>query len=155
MWQSVVRFWSDENCHEVSKILSLFSGHSILDQFTHSVTSTIYLNFQTRIFVTHNITYLSQAEHIFVLNNGHISESGTYNELLKAGGDFAGILATHVKENDQSLFSVLPQYNHTSFTKMGMFLLNASILQIRRMLKTVFGSRKMILLSATLVLKSM
>jgi ATP-binding cassette subfamily C (CFTR/MRP) protein 1 len=41
------------------------------------------LSKKTRLFVTHGITYLPQVDHIVVLKDGEISETGTYNELLR------------------------------------------------------------------------
>ena len=46
-------------------------------------------------------------DHIIVLQNGTISECGTYKELLKGGGDFASFLNVYGKENDESLYLFL------------------------------------------------
>ena len=54
--------------------------------------------FQGRVFVGHKVSYLPQVDQIIVLRNGTISETGTYNELLKKGGDFAHFLQTYTKE---------------------------------------------------------
>lgn len=43
----------------------------------------------TVILVTHAIHFLSQVDYIYTLNNGVITESGTYEELVSRGGDFA------------------------------------------------------------------
>jgi ABC-type transport system involved in cytochrome bd biosynthesis fused ATPase/permease subunit len=62
------------------------------------------ITFQTRIFVTHNITYLPQVDHIIVLQNGMISQYGTYEELSKTGEDFASFLTTYLKDHEGSLY---------------------------------------------------
>ncbi|KAG1821818.1 ABC protein [Suillus subaureus] len=60
----------------------------------------------TVILVTHAIHFLSQVDHIYALNNGVITESGTY-ELISLGGDFArlnlefGGRASEGKDNDR------------------------------------------------------
>jgi len=41
-----------------------------------------YLRRKTRVLVTHGIAFLPQVDQIFVMKDGRISESGTYQELL-------------------------------------------------------------------------
>ena len=53
---------------------------------------------QTRILVTHNISYLSQMDFIIVMKDGTVSESGTYEDLTENRGEFANFLATYGKE---------------------------------------------------------
>lgn len=53
---------------------------------------------QTRLIVTHNITYLSQSNLIVLLENGTITESGTYEELISKNGNFAEFLRTYSNE---------------------------------------------------------
>ncbi|KAG2129053.1 ABC protein [Suillus bovinus] len=43
----------------------------------------------TVILVTHAIHFLSQVDYIYTLNNGVITESGTYKDLVSRGGHFA------------------------------------------------------------------
>ena len=43
----------------------------------------------TRIVVAHRLSTIINADRIYVLNHGHIEESGTYEELMKKGGFFA------------------------------------------------------------------
>lgn len=62
----------------------------------------------TVILVTHAIHFLSQVDYIYTLNNGIITESGTYDELISRGGDFArldlefGGHASEGKDDDQA-----------------------------------------------------
>lgn len=53
---------------------------------------------QTRILVTHAITYLPEADLILVLKDGKISESGTYKQLLAQKGAFADFLVQYLQE---------------------------------------------------------
>ena len=56
--------------------------------------------FQTRILVTHGATYLPHVDYIYVMAEGHISEHGTFRELVDKGGDFAEFLRKFVLEQD-------------------------------------------------------
>ncbi|KAG2153342.1 ABC protein [Suillus clintonianus] len=62
----------------------------------------------TVILVTHAVHFLSQVDYIYTLNNGVITESGTYEELISRGGDFArldlefGGHASEEKDEDQA-----------------------------------------------------
>ncbi len=58
---------------------------------------------QTRILVTHGITYLSQVDLIVVLNDGIVSEMGKYDELIEHNGAFAEFLRNYLTELDDSL----------------------------------------------------
>ncbi|XP_030383704.1 multidrug resistance-associated protein 1 isoform X7 [Scaptodrosophila lebanonensis] len=56
---------------------------------------------KTRVLVTHGITFLPQVDNIYVMKLGEISESGTYNELLKNKGAFADFLIQHLQEGEE------------------------------------------------------
>lgn len=56
---------------------------------------------KTRVLVTHGIIYLPQTDKIFVVTQGAISESGTYQELLAKKGAFAEFLLQHIQEHDE------------------------------------------------------
>ncbi|ERL88450.1 hypothetical protein D910_05836 [Dendroctonus ponderosae] len=51
--------------------------------------------------VTHGIIYLPQTDKIFVVTQGEISESGSYQELLAKKGAFAEFLLQHIQEHDE------------------------------------------------------
>lgn len=53
---------------------------------------------KTRLLVTHGIQYLPQVNHIYVLKDGEISESGGYQQLLDKKGAFAEFLIQHLQE---------------------------------------------------------
>jgi ABC-type protease/lipase transport system fused ATPase/permease subunit len=44
---------------------------------------------RTRILVTHALHFLPFCDHILVMDNGRIAESGTYQDLMAANGEFA------------------------------------------------------------------
>ncbi|KAF5296656.1 hypothetical protein FQR65_LT10196 [Abscondita terminalis] len=50
----------------------------------------------TRLFVTHNLTYLPQVDKIVVIKDGEISENGSYQELMEKKGDFSEFLVQYL-----------------------------------------------------------
>uniref|UniRef100_A0A182NES5 ABC-type glutathione-S-conjugate transporter n=1 Tax=Anopheles dirus TaxID=7168 RepID=A0A182NES5_9DIPT len=57
---------------------------------------------KSRLLVTHGISYLPFVENIFVVKDGEISESGSYQQLLDQKGAFAEFLTQHIQELDDS-----------------------------------------------------
>ncbi|CAB3223737.1 unnamed protein product [Arctia plantaginis] len=57
---------------------------------------------KTRVWVTHNISYLAQTDLVLVLNDGEVSESGTYQQLLDKKGSFADFLLHHLSAAEGS-----------------------------------------------------
>lgn len=55
---------------------------------------------KTRILVTHGIAFLPYVDQIVVLKDGRISESGTYEELMRNRGAFAEFLMDQLQEYD-------------------------------------------------------
>ena len=55
---------------------------------------------QTRILVTHGITYLPKVDSIIVIRNGEISEQGSYEELIQHDGAFAEFIRTYLNEEE-------------------------------------------------------
>lgn len=53
---------------------------------------------KTRLLVTHGITYLPQTDNIYVLKDGEVSETGTYQQLLEKKGAFAEFITQHITE---------------------------------------------------------
>lgn len=56
----------------------------------------IIIYFQTRVLVTNALHFLPRTNHIYVLENGRTSESGTYDELLERDQAFAQFLRTYL-----------------------------------------------------------
>ena len=57
--------------------------------------------FQTRILVTHGISYLSKMDLIITLVDGKVSEMGTYQELMSHAGAFCEFLQTYSAEEQE------------------------------------------------------
>lgn len=66
--------------------------------FDEVIGSNGLLKSKTRILVTHSISFLAKTETIIVLENGEISEAGSYRELLQAKQAFADFLRQHLED---------------------------------------------------------
>ncbi|KAG0698327.1 ABC protein, partial [Suillus ampliporus] len=88
--------------------LSAVDAHVGKSLFQDAIVGALRNRGITVILVTHAIHFLSQVDHIYTLNNGIITESGTYDELISRGGDFArldlefGGHASEEKDEDQA-----------------------------------------------------
>ncbi|KAG2050217.1 P-loop containing nucleoside triphosphate hydrolase protein [Suillus hirtellus] len=84
--------------------LSAVDAHVEKSLFQDAIVGALRNRGITVILVTHAIHFLSQVDYIYTLNNGIITESGTYEELISRGGDFARLdleFGGHVSdEND-------------------------------------------------------
>lgn len=54
---------------------------------------------QTRVLVTHGISFLPQVDNIMVMVDGNVSEMGSYQELLNQNGAFAEFLRNYALED--------------------------------------------------------
>ncbi len=57
------------------------------------------MSFQTRILVTHGITYLPKVDQIIVIKQGTVTEVGGFEELVERNGDFSEFIRTYISEN--------------------------------------------------------
>lgn len=75
--------YNDAEIYLLDDPLSAVDSHVGKHLFDKVIGPTGMLSQKTRILVTHGITYLPQVDHIVVMKDGAISETGTYDELLK------------------------------------------------------------------------
>jgi NHLM bacteriocin system ABC transporter ATP-binding protein len=74
------------------KILLFDEATSALDNRTQAVvTESLHQLQATRIVIAHRLSTIVQADRIHVLRAGRLVESGSYHELLAAGGTFADL----------------------------------------------------------------
>ena len=66
--------------------LSAVDAHVGRHLFEHCVCGL--LRACTRVLVTHQVQYLSAADHIVVIHDGAVSHQGTYGEIAAKGVDF-------------------------------------------------------------------
>ncbi|XP_010545620.1 PREDICTED: ABC transporter C family member 8 [Tarenaya hassleriana] len=74
---------------------------------------------KTVILVTHQVEFLSEVDQILVMEDGRVTQSGTYGELLKVGTAFQQLVSAH-----KDAVTVLPQVSNKkgdkdSHTKLG------------------------------------
>ena len=68
---------------------------------------------QTRVLVTHGLHWLPRVDMVAVLVLGHLSEVGTYEQLLEQDGAFAQFLRTYLlSEGDPDEESTDPEGKH-------------------------------------------
>lgn len=59
-------------------------------------------SFQARVLVTHGMGFLPQCDTVMCLNEGNITEMGSYEELMMNNGDFAEFISVFTNtEGDQ------------------------------------------------------
>ncbi|XP_043945094.1 multidrug resistance-associated protein 1 isoform X2 [Protopterus annectens] len=75
--------------------LSAVDAHVGKHLFENVIGPKGLLGKKTRVLVTHGVSYLPQMDIIIVMNDGMISEIGSYQELLKQDGAFAEFLRTY------------------------------------------------------------
>ncbi len=76
------------------KILIFDEATSALDNRTQAIVSESLIRRQvTRIVVAHRLSTIQDATRIYVMENGHVIQSGTYEELAKAEGLFQRMIA--------------------------------------------------------------
>ena len=61
-----------------------------------------YSHFQTRVLVTHGLSYLPQCDVIVTIENGRISEIGAYAELIDNNGAFAEFVRTYASMEENA-----------------------------------------------------
>ena len=65
------------------------------------VGTFVFLSNQTRVLVTHNVTFLPRTDTIIVLSeDGKVEDQGTYDELLDRGGAFSDFLQNYVMSEE-------------------------------------------------------
>ena len=70
------------------------------DSVSSSEFCTLLPSPQTRILVTHGLSFLPQCDLIVVLDSGRISEVGTYAELIDNNGAFSEFIRTYAAPDE-------------------------------------------------------
>lgn len=85
--------YQDCDIYLLDDIFSAVDAHTGSEIFKECVRGV--LKDKTVLLVTHQVDFLHNADHIFVMRDGMIVQSGRYNELLEAGLDFGALVAAH------------------------------------------------------------
>lgn len=95
--------YNDASIYLLDDPLSAVDAHVGKHLFNSVIGPKGMLRKKTRVLVTHNLAYVAQTDMIIVLNNGTVTEMGSYEDLMNQQGPFADLIATYVangKEND-------------------------------------------------------
>ncbi|GAB1859186.1 Multidrug resistance-associated protein 1 isoform X7 [Camponotus japonicus] len=90
--------YNDSENYFLDDPLSAVDSHVGKHIFENVIGPNGLLKKKTRILVTHSITYLPEVDNIIVLNDGVITETGTYKQLLEKKGAFAEFLIHHLQD---------------------------------------------------------
>uniref|UniRef100_A0A1Q3FS39 ABC-type glutathione-S-conjugate transporter n=2 Tax=Culex tarsalis TaxID=7177 RepID=A0A1Q3FS39_CULTA len=95
--------YNDADIYLLDDPLSAVDSHVGKHIFEQVIGNNGLLAKKTRLLVTHGVTYLPFTDKIYVLKNGKIDESGSYQELLDKKGVFAEFLIQHLQSvNEKS-----------------------------------------------------
>ena len=92
--------YSDADLYLLDDPLSAVDSHVGKHIFDHVIGPNGALKNHTRFLVTHGISFLKETDHIIVLENGTISEQGSYEDLTMKNGNFAKFLLDHAIKED-------------------------------------------------------
>ncbi|XP_041631913.1 multidrug resistance-associated protein 1 isoform X1 [Drosophila kikkawai] len=93
--------YSDADLYLLDDPLSAVDAHVGKHIFEEVIGPKGVLARKSRILVTHGVTFLPQVDSIYVMKMGEISESGTFDQLVKNKGAFADFIIQHLQEGNE------------------------------------------------------
>ena len=121
---------------ETTTLLTLFFLKKAFIWYWVVLTCYVLLAIQTRILVTHGMSFLPQADLILVLVDGEITESGSYQELLSRHGAFADFI--HTFANTERKESAI-QRGENNYVKLEWRLKSKDLRQIQWCIHMLLG----------------
>ncbi|XP_040186825.1 ATP-binding cassette sub-family C member 3 isoform X2 [Rana temporaria] len=92
--------YSNSDVYLLDDPLSAVDAHVAKHIFDNVIGPDGLLRGKTRLLVTHGISFLPQVDHIVVIVDGRVSETGSYQELMKQNGAFAEFLRNYAFDDD-------------------------------------------------------
>ena len=80
--------------------LSAVDAHVGKSMFDQVIGPDGILKDKTRVFVTNSLSFLPQVDGIIMLENGTVSESGSFEELKNKNGSFAKFIRLYLENNE-------------------------------------------------------
>ncbi|XP_033169240.1 multidrug resistance-associated protein 1 isoform X19 [Drosophila mauritiana] len=93
--------YSDADLYLLDDPLSAVDAHVGKHIFEEVIGPKGMLARKSRVLVTHGVTFLPQVDSIYVMKMGEISESGTFDQLVKNKGAFADFIIQHLQEGNE------------------------------------------------------
>ncbi|KAH8267412.1 hypothetical protein KR018_000796 [Drosophila ironensis] len=93
--------YSDADLYLLDDPLSAVDAHVGKHIFEEVIGPKGILARKSRILVTHGVTFLPQVDSIYVMKGGEISESGTFDQLVKNKGAFADFIIQHLQDGNE------------------------------------------------------
>ncbi|KMY89972.1 multidrug resistance-associated protein 1 isoform X14 [Drosophila simulans] len=93
--------YSDADLYLLDDPLSAVDAHVGKHIFEEVIGPKGILARKSRVLVTHGVTFLPQVDSIYVMKMGEISESGTFDQLVKNKGAFADFIIQHLQEGNE------------------------------------------------------
>ncbi|CAH1793467.1 unnamed protein product, partial [Owenia fusiformis] len=93
--------YQDKDIYLLDDPLSAVDAHVGKHIFDNVIGPAGILRNKTRVLVTNGINFLPKCDEIIVLNNGTISETGTFAQLLENAGAFSEYIATYLNDDER------------------------------------------------------
>lgn len=94
--------YADTDIYLMDDPLNAVDAHVGRHIFDHIIGPKGMLCDRTRVLVTNKLSFLPEVDHIYVMKDGHITESGNYEQLLRNRGLFSQLLVRYLLENAEN-----------------------------------------------------
>ncbi|XP_048480556.1 multidrug resistance-associated protein 1 isoform X3 [Plutella xylostella] len=111
--------YADADNYYLDDPLSAVDSHVGKHIFDKVIGPQGLLKDKTRLWVTHNVSYLAQTDLVVVLKQGAVSEVGSYQQLLEKKGAFAEFLLHHLSDRERATTEELNVIKKDLESKLG------------------------------------
>nr|QNH67943.1 ATP-binding cassette transporter subfamily C member 1 X4 [Brachionus plicatilis] len=92
--------YANSDIYLLDDCLSAVDAHVGKHIYDNVISSNGLLKEKTRIFVTNSLNFLSNSDEIFLIENGSIIESGSYEDLMEKNGAFSDFMRTFIESKN-------------------------------------------------------